>query len=60
VVAAWQDILSRADYVWLSPNNARRIPWTPELSSWFSAHFQPLHVRGHARGLGQVYQRVAG
>ena len=59
VVAAWQSILSRADYVWLSPNNARRIPWTPELSAWFAANFQPLHVRGHARGLGQVYKRVA-
>jgi alpha-1,2-mannosyltransferase len=58
VVAAWQDILSRADYVWLSPNNARRIPWTPGLSAWFAANFQPLHVRGHARGLGQVYERV--
>jgi len=59
VVAAWQSILSRADYVWLSPNNARRIPWTPGLTAWFAANFQPLHVRGHARGLGQVYRRVA-
>ena len=60
VVAAWQSILSRADYVWLSPNNARRIPWTPELTSWFAANFQPLQVHGHARGLGQVYERVPG
>jgi hypothetical protein len=44
--------------VWLSPNNARRIPWTPGLSAWFAANFQPLQVRGHARGLGQVYERV--
>ena len=58
VVAAWQSILSRADYVWLSPSNARRIPWTPELTSWFAANFQPLQVQGHARGLGQVYERV--
>ena len=58
VVAAWQSILSRADYVWLSPSNARRIPWTPELTSWFAANFQPLQVRGHARDLGQVYKRV--
>jgi hypothetical protein len=56
VVAAWQSILSRADYVWLSPNNARRIPWTPGLTSWFAANFQPLQVRG--RELGQVYERV--
>ncbi len=59
VVAAWQSTLARAQYVWLSPNNARRIPWTPGLTAWFNAHFQPLHVRGHARGLGQVYERVS-
>jgi hypothetical protein len=59
-VAAWQNILSRADYVWLSPNNTRRIPWTPGLSAWFAANFQPLQVHGHARGLGQVYERVRG
>ncbi|MGC2006825.1 hypothetical protein, partial [Trebonia sp.] len=58
VVAAWQSILSRADYVWLSPSNARRIPWTPELTSWFAANFQPLQVHGQARRLGQVYERV--
>ena len=58
VVAAWQSILSRADYVWLSTSNARRIPWTPELTSWFAANFQPLQVHGHPRRLGQVYQRV--
>ena len=58
VVAAWQSILSRADYVWLSPNNARRIPWTPELTSWFAANFRPLQVQEHPRGLGQVYERV--
>jgi hypothetical protein len=58
VVAAWQNILSRADYVWLSPNNARRIPWTPGLTAWFDANFQPVHVHHHARGLGQVYQRI--
>jgi alpha-1,2-mannosyltransferase len=57
VVAAWQSILSRADYVWLSPNNARRIPWTPALTSWFDAHFRflPVHGRG---GVGWVYQRI--
>jgi hypothetical protein len=58
VVAAWQSILSRADYVWLSPSNARRIPWTPELTSWFAANFQPLQVHGQARRLGQVYERI--
>jgi len=57
VVAAWQSILSRATYVWLSPNNARRIPWTPALTSWFAANFQPLYTHGQGGGVGQVYER---
>lgn len=56
VVAAWQSLLGKADYVWLSTTNARRIPWTPELSSWFSTHFIQLSTSGH--GLGKVYKRV--
>ena len=56
VVAAWQSILSRADYVWLSPGNARRIPWTHELSSWFRQHFRPVGPYGPITG--QLYVRV--
>ena len=59
VVAAWQSILGEAQYVWLSPNNARRIPWTPALSLWFSTHFQLVPTSGpHGPGLGHVYERV--
>lgn len=58
VVAEWRSILSRAHYAWLSPYNARRIPWTPALRLWFAAHFRPLHPDGHG-GLGKVYERVA-
>ena len=57
VVAAWQSILSRAAYVWLSPTDSRRIPWTPALSLWFTAHFQSLRPTG-GHGLGHVYERV--
>jgi alpha-1,2-mannosyltransferase len=56
VVAAWQSLLGKADYVWLSPTNARRIPWTPGLSSWFGTHFIQLSTPG--RGIGKVYKRV--
>jgi hypothetical protein len=57
VVDAWQSWLGKANYVWLSPNNARRIPWTPALSSWFDAHF---HKLGEYNGVtGQLYARVA-
>jgi len=56
VVAAWQSLLGKASYVWLSPTNARRIPWTPALSLWFTAHFAQLSTPGH--GVGTVYKRV--
>jgi alpha-1,2-mannosyltransferase len=56
VVAAWQSWLGKADYVWLSPNNARRIPWTPALTTWFDAHFTKL---GEYNGVtGQLYTRA--
>jgi alpha-1,2-mannosyltransferase len=56
LVAAWQSFLSRADYVWLSDGNARRIPWTPELSSWFGEHFRPLGP--YISGTGQLFVRA--
>jgi hypothetical protein len=59
VVDAWQSALARAQYVWLSPNYARRIPWTPALSIWFATHFQLLVPSG-GHGLGRVYEQVPG
>ena len=56
VVAAWQSIISRAEYVWLSPGNARRIPWTHELSSWFRRNFRP--VGSYDPVIGRLYVRV--
>ena len=55
VVAAWQAILGRSDYVWLSSANARRIPWTPALTAWFHQNFRP--VGPYDRSLGQLYVR---
>jgi hypothetical protein len=62
VVTGWQSLLSRADYVWISNNSTRRIPWTREPSSglftWFTAHFVP--VAGSEDGsLGQLWKRAA-
>jgi len=42
VVAGWEAIFAQARYVWLSGGAPARIPWTPALQSWFSAHFQLL------------------
>jgi hypothetical protein len=55
VVAAWRSIFAKADYVWLSPNNTRRIPWTPGLTSWFDTNFVQVPAYG---GLGMVYKNI--
>jgi hypothetical protein len=54
VVDAWESILGKADYVWLSPNNWRRIPWASGLQAWFNANFTRVYVHG---GYGEVYRR---
>jgi alpha-1,2-mannosyltransferase len=59
VVAAWQQILGKADYVWVSTNSDRRIPWVQKpdpspLWIWFTQHFTP--VTGHTY-LGQLFKR---
>jgi alpha-1,2-mannosyltransferase len=42
VVAGWEAIFAKAQYVWLSGGSSSRIPWTPALQSWFSAHFRVI------------------
>ena len=42
VVAGWEAMFAQARYVWLSGGAPARIPWTPALQSWFSAHFRLL------------------
>jgi alpha-1,2-mannosyltransferase len=42
VVAGWEAVFGQARYVWLSGGARARIPWTPALQSWFSAHFRLL------------------
>jgi len=53
-VAAWTWIFGHAQYVWLSPDSDRRIPWTRGLEQWFARHYKRVNVH---RGLGQVYKR---
>jgi hypothetical protein len=62
VVAAWQSILSHADYVWVSTNSDRRIPWEQKpvaspLWLWFTDHFTPVTVKSN---LGQLFKREPG
>jgi hypothetical protein len=42
VINGWEAILGQARYVWLQGGSSARIPWTPQLQSWFSAHFRPI------------------
>jgi hypothetical protein len=53
-VAAWRWIFGQTEYVWLSSDSDRRIPWTYALSQWFDHHYRRLNVHG---GVGHVYKR---
>jgi hypothetical protein len=60
VVQGWKDILSKADYVWVSSNSDKRIPWTQGLDPsplwiWFSDNFTP--VTSHSPSMGQLFKR---
>ena len=52
----WLSTLSHAQYVWLSGMYLRRIPWTPAISSYFTASFRLVR----ADASGRVYQRIRG
>ena len=64
VVQGWQEILGKADYVWVSSNSDKRVPWTQPskktsaspLWIWFTQHFTP--VTPHSN-LGQLFKRQA-
>jgi alpha-1,2-mannosyltransferase len=53
-VAAWRRIFAHAEYVWLSSQSGRRIPWTNGLTQWFDHHFTLLKVHD---GTGRVYKQ---
>ena len=57
VVSYWLSALDRAQYVWLTPQNARRIPWTAVTRSYFDSHFKTIFASGSE--LGTIYQRSA-
>ena len=56
VVAGWEAVFGQARYVWLSGGARARIPWTPALQSWFSAHFRLLAAYP-GYGASQLYVR---
>lgn len=42
VEAAWLAEFRHASYAWLTTQQSRRIPWTPQLLAYFDSHFVPL------------------
>jgi alpha-1,2-mannosyltransferase len=62
-IAAWQAILLKAQYVWLSPNHWKRIPfgWDSAQWGWFTDHFRqiaPAYKHGQPDwilGIGQLF-----
>jgi alpha-1,2-mannosyltransferase len=58
VIAGWEAILGRAQYVWLSGGHANRIPWTSQLNAWFNAHFHKVAVY-HGYADSRLYQKDA-
>jgi hypothetical protein len=54
VAAAWMSAFRAAKYAWLTWEAYRRIPWTPQLKTYFHSHFRlllsgsnPLYIRVH-------------
>jgi hypothetical protein len=59
VVQGWKNILGKADYVWVSSNSDKRIPWTQKpdpspLWIWFSDNFTP--VTAYSPSMGQLFK----
>jgi alpha-1,2-mannosyltransferase len=53
-VTLWRWIFAHSEYVWLSSQSGRRIPWTKGLTQWFDHHFTLVKVHN---GTGRVYRR---
>jgi hypothetical protein len=54
VEAAWMAEFRHASYAWLTTQEYRRIPWTPQLTAYFQSHFVPL-----TEGPDWLYVRTA-
>jgi hypothetical protein len=57
VAAMWQSAFSRARYVWLVTGSQGQIPWTAQLSAYFSHHFRLV---GLVNGPGSRYAPEGG
>ena len=46
VQAMWWDEFTKAQFVWLSYNQSRRVAWYPQLRAYFKANFVPVYKHG--------------
>jgi alpha-1,2-mannosyltransferase len=46
VQALWWDEFTKAQFVWLSYNSARRVAWYPKLTAYFKANFVQVYKHG--------------
>jgi len=53
--AVWTYAFDHAQYVWLTGLNKHRVAWTPQLTSYFNAHFVRIMRAGPA---GSLYRRI--
>jgi hypothetical protein len=53
--AVWTYAFHHAQYVWLTGLNKHRVAWTPQLTSYFKAHFVRIMRAGPA---GSLYRRI--
>ncbi|HUN32715.1 MAG TPA: hypothetical protein VMU95_11940 [Trebonia sp.] len=56
VVSGWESIFSQAQYVWLTGGFQNRIPWTPQLATWFAANFHEVRVL-HSYVDSRIYEK---
>jgi hypothetical protein len=57
-VAAWESIMSRAQYLWFSPNYELRIPRPPAFWTWVWKYYTRIvDVDGSVPGFGQLFVR---
>ncbi|HZR50632.1 MAG TPA: hypothetical protein VFB06_14050 [Streptosporangiaceae bacterium] len=57
--AAWRAIVSKAQFVWLSPNVWRRLPWRDGYPpAWFTKEYKQIAPpAGYIRGIGNLFER---
>jgi hypothetical protein len=42
VAALWRSAFAHSQFIWLSPHQTRRIPWSPSLMRYFRTHFSQV------------------